>query len=80
MERYIDGQIDSVGEYSRNRGNSLGLIDRQIDRLLDKYVYRQIDRKINRLLDKYVYRQIDRKIDRQMDIQLDRYKERQLDR
>ena len=56
MERYIDGQIDSGGEYSRNRGNSLGLIDRQIDRLLDKYVYRQIDRKIDRQKDKQTER------------------------
>ena len=60
MERYINGQIDSVGEYSRNRGNSLGLIDRQIDRKIDKYVYRQIDRQIDFQINMYTDRQIER--------------------
>ena len=60
MERYIDGQIDSVGEYSRNRGNSLGLIDRQIDFSLNMFIDRQIER------------YIDRKIDRQKDKQTER--------
>ena len=63
MERYIDGQIDSVGEYSRNRGNSLGLIDRQIDR--------QIDFSSNMFIDRQIERQIDRKINRQKDKQID---------
>ena len=48
-------------------------MNKQIDRLIDIYIYRQIKRYIDRQIDrKQIYKYIDIKVDRQMNRHIDR--------